>query len=242
MPDFVFELPPLSAEAVEAETEVTGIEIAHADAAVDRLALQFRKPIMMALVRAYCSPMVELEQAFVDLITLRTIDVATGATLELLAKLVGQRLIPGLDEETLRAFIRARIRTNRSSGLGDQILRIARLVLTDYAALPDVEAAGELSLSISNSGTAAYELRVNGIDLTWDLATVLAQDFLRVATGDGIRALLEFDVFDDDEFDVHDRSFTLDDASDIGSITDGAGFGDALGADVGGHLTAVISS
>jgi len=242
MPEYVWELPPLLPESPEPATEVTGMARAHADEAVERLALQFRKPRMIALVRAYCAPMQALEQAFVDLITKRTIEDATGVTLELLAKLVGQRLILDLDEDTLRSFIRARIRTNRSSGMGDQILRIARLVLTDYANRDEVIAEGTLSLVASNLGTAGYSLRVNGIDLTWELATVLAVDFLRVATGDGIRSILEFDVQLDDEFDAHDSAFTLDDASDPGSVTEGAGLADASESeDVGGYLAAVIS-
>jgi hypothetical protein len=238
MPEFVFELPPLVAESVTPAAEVTGMAISHADAAVDRLALQFRKPKIIAFVRALCGPMQALEQAFVDLITLRNLDDATGVTLEMLAKLVGQKLIPDIDEDTLRSYTRARVRANKSSGLGDQILRIARLVLTDYANRPEVAAEGTLGLRAFNFGHASYVLEVRNVDLPWDLAELLFESFLLYATGAGIRPLLYFVAQQDDEFDHHVGAFRF------GSVTDPTagvgGFGSVTDATAGGVMAAAI--
>lgn len=155
----------------------------HTEEAIKRLPLQFRKPNIEAFVRAICGPMDTLEQAFVDLITLRNIDDATGATLRLIAKLVGQP-ITDLDEETLRSLIRARTRANASDGLGEQVLIVTRLVLQDIV--------DSFSLRAVNYGGAAFGLRVEGGLVEWERARLLVESFLREMSGDGIRALLEF--------------------------------------------------
>lgn len=241
MPEFIWELPatrPAPTESVESGEGA----IDHAQAAVDRLPRQFRgKPKIEALLRIFCAPMAALEQAFIDLLTQRTVDTAVGEQLNVLGRIVGQKQIDVTDT-TFRSLIRARIRANKSSGMGNQVLLVARLVLSDYAAQDDVVAAGTLTLRIYNWGTASYVLRVEGVDLPWDLADLLATSFLPQITGDAIRPILEFDLQLDPDFDAHSRAFTLDDATDIGSITTGLGFGDSVADAVGGPLASAFGN
>lgn len=239
MPEFVWELPPSGGSASSAPVSVESTDgvIDHAQAAVDRLPQQFKgKPKLEALIRILCAPMVALEQAFVDLLTKRTVETAEGVQLEVLARIVGQPIVD-VSETTLRSLIRARIRANKSSGFGDQVLLVARLVLTDFAADPVVLAAGTLALEIEPQYPASFVLRVENVDLPWDLADLLSRSFLRLVKADGVRAILEFAPQDElASVDHHDTSFRFD------GDADGGGFGDVSDPTVGGHLGAAIDS
>jgi hypothetical protein len=234
MPSFIWELPAVrpAAESVES----TGQGIDHITEAIDRLPQQFRgKPKIEALLRVLLTPTVALEQASIDLLTL-TLDNAVGESLNIFGRKVGQKQVDVTDT-TFRSLIRARIRANKSSGMGNQVLLVARLVLSDYAAQDDVVAAGVMALQIVPQPPAAYVLRVLNMDVPWDLADLLAKSFLEKITADGVRAILEFSVRVDDELDAHDNAFTLDDATDIGSVTTGGGFGDANGTESSTYAT-----
>lgn len=166
--------------------------------------------------------------------TLRSIEDAEGVTLTALGNLVGQGAAD-VDEDTFRAFVRARIRANRSSGVGNHVLRVARLVLAAYAAEDAVVAAGTLMIAAVTRGRASFVLRIENVDLPWSLATTLAQSFLEAVSGTGIRAVLEFMPQEGDVYDDIDRAFMCDDGVD-----DGYGWGDALDATSGGMMAAVV--
>lgn len=230
--------PTPASSSTVAPTPTPVVFIDHAEAAVNRLVEQFRgKPRIEAFLRALCEPLNELDKAAVDMITKMSIDNATGHQLELLRKKVGQ---PPADvpTETMRAFIRARIKTNKSSGLGNQILQIARLVLKGYAAQPEVSAAGDLRIRAHNHGYAAATLEIQGIDLDWELADFLLHLFLDVAIGTAINIQLVFFAQHDDVRDDHARAFTLGSVSE--DIDEGLGLGDTTNADTGGVLAAAM--
>lgn len=157
----------------------------HTAEALDRLCQQFAdKPQIVALLTALTGTVQDVETALWQLLTERSVDTATGVHLDAIGALVGQARASIIDED-YRRFIRARIATNRSRGTIGDVLRIAQLVLNDPAAY----------LEIDNQGAAAYVLRVNDIAITDDLAEVLI-DFLRSATADGVRAILEYHTAD----------------------------------------------
>lgn len=239
MSEFVWELPASRPISVE-ESEPGEGAIDHAQAAIDRLPQQFKKPKTQALLRILCGPMAALEQAFVDLLTKRSVETAEGEQLNVLGRIVGQPQV-NVTDTTFRSLIRARIRANKSSGMGNQVLLITRLVLTDYAAQDEVIDAGTLQIGLDPQYPATVVIRPNGVDLPCDLAQLLTETFLRRVGGAGIRFLLEFDVQEDPDFDAHDRVFTFDDATDVGSITAGRGFDDAtnIGSE-GGPLASVM--
>lgn len=229
--------PPPGPSVVLTPSPVVFVD--HGDAAVNRLVEQFRgKPRIEAFLRALCEPMNDLDQAFVDMITKTSIDNAVGDQLEQLRKKVGQ---PPADvpTETMRAFIRARIRTNKSSGLGNQILQIARLVLKAYAAQPAVLAAGDLRIRAHNHGYAGATLEIQGVDLDWTLADFLLHSFLQVAIGTAIDVQLVFFVQHGAVYDDHSaRPFTLGDVN--AAVAEGLGLGDVNDPTTGGVLAAAM--
>ena len=90
----------------------------HREQAIARLPFDLRNaPRLVAIASALLAPLQPIEDALWQLHTERNLDTATGVTLEEIGGLVGEPP-SGLDEDTYRRRIRARIRTNRSSGSG----------------------------------------------------------------------------------------------------------------------------
>lgn len=224
MPEYIWELPPETAadEAESVESTEIGV-IDHAEAAVRRLVVQFQKPKMQALVRALCASMQPLEVALVDLCQ-RTIDNAEGVQIEIFGRLVGQSVVD-VEEASLKSLIRARIPANRSSGLGKQVLTVARLVVKEWAADENVVAEGTLKLHLVRFYPAGYVLYVEDADMPFELANLLAVQFLRKITGAGIRAILQFVTWiSGDGYDSHERAFQMGD-SDGNENAEGGGWG-----------------
>lgn len=131
-------------------------------------------------LRIVLQPFVDLQQAMLAVLTQRGVDTAVGAQLTTLGKIVGRNgRVP--DDEIERRYVRAQISVNRSDGLIEDILTVARLVVADPAA----------TFVLDNSGAAAYTLRVEDIALSDDIATVLVQLVLK-ATSAGVRAIVEW--------------------------------------------------
>jgi hypothetical protein len=215
---------------------VASSPVDHVAAALSRLPQQFRgtlgKPSKVErLLACLVKPFQTFADAAEQVRTQRSIEDSTGKTLELLGGLVGQGPAD-VDEDTFRAFVRARVRANRSSGIGDQVLRIARLVLAGYAAKAEVVAAGTLLISATRRSGASYVITIENADIPWSLAVTLAQDFLEVVTGTGIRAVLEFVPQDGTDYDAHEHAFAYED--------DGDGWGFTADATVGGMMAAVV--
>jgi hypothetical protein len=101
----------------------------HADRAVARLAKQHRgKTRTEALVRALAGTTQAVENALLQLLAERTLSAAAGAQLDQLGAIVGvERGV--LDDAAFRVRINTQIRINRSSGTGNDILEVFRLVL-----------------------------------------------------------------------------------------------------------------
>lgn len=180
--------------------------IDHVARAISRLCEQFRdKPNILALLSALVTPAIDLEAAFLQLLTERTVDTAQGAQLDVLGKLVGQPR-NGLGDEDFRRYIRARIAMNQSDGLTEDLLTVARLVINDDAA----------AYRLDNQGIAALVLRIDDIDLPNDLANIVIS-FLRDTVAAGVRIILELSPGGDD-----DDLFTLAQAAFV-AVPIGAG-------------------
>lgn len=85
------------------------------------------KPRWAALLISYTEEIQELENAIFSVIDSRLLDNATGSLLRVLGKIVGAKDY-GYDDETLRAVIRARIRSNVSLGRLKDIREVAELL------------------------------------------------------------------------------------------------------------------
>lgn len=131
-------------------------------------------------LRIVLQPFVDLQGAMLAVLTQRSVDNARGAQLTTIGKIVG-RTGRVLDDEIERRFVRAQISVNKSDGLVEDILAVARLVVDDPQA----------RLVLDNTGAAAYVLRVEGVAVPDDVAAALVQLVLK-ATSAGVRAIVEY--------------------------------------------------
>jgi hypothetical protein len=105
----------------------------HEARALSKMASQFpRDGTVAGLVRVAAGRWQAVEDAFFGLIDAFNLETATGAQLLVLGRLVGQEK-GGLDDDTYRLYIKARIAANRSSGTPEELINIARLLSTGGA-------------------------------------------------------------------------------------------------------------
>lgn len=101
----------------------------HVVEALDRLLEQFKhRPNLEALISALIAQVQDIENSAFDLYLQRWVDSAVGVNLDNLGELVGQPREGRLDGE-YRRWIKARILVNRTNGHGDDLIRIAELVI-----------------------------------------------------------------------------------------------------------------
>jgi hypothetical protein len=74
-----------------------------------------------------------LEDAFFDILLMRKIDQAYGPHLDVIGRIVNEPRNELVEDEDYRLVIRAKIRVLLSKGTGDDLLRIALLILGDTA-------------------------------------------------------------------------------------------------------------
>lgn len=124
-----------------------------------------------------CQP---TEDGLTQLLLDRRISTAAGVQLDVLGKIVGQAR-GGLSDDDYRRFIRARISANKSSGTVEDILRVAVGVLGD----------DDAALEIRTLPPASFRLRVNEIEVSDDIGTILL-GFLRDTAAAGVGAVLQY--------------------------------------------------
>ncbi len=150
----------------------------HAQQAKDNLLQQFKgKANIEGFIDAVIVQIQELEVALVDLDTERRLSTAIGTQLDNLGTII-KRLRGALGDENYRAVLRARIRANRSEGLPEDILAVARLLVDDVNTLEYLEFF-----------PASFLLRVNDA-LTIGTAAMIAE--LSVARAGGVGGSFEY--------------------------------------------------
>jgi hypothetical protein len=148
--------------------------------ALARLPQQHKdKANIRALVSALVGPAQAIEDAIWQLYTLRRVDTAEGVQLDLLGDVVGQPR-DGLSDDDYRRYIRARIATNRSLGVVEDLIKITRLVVGDDA----------LRVEVERQNIATIVVRLLEIPITDELADIVF-DFLFKAKAAGVRLILE---------------------------------------------------
>ena len=130
------------------------------------------------LLAALLVPMQDIENALQQLRYYRSVDTAEGDQLDVIGRIVGQLRL-GLDDDTYRRYIRARIATHNSDGTTEDLLTICELVVYDDDAV----------YTLVQEGTATARLSVTEISLDPDLAAVLF-GFLNAARAAGVRIIL----------------------------------------------------
>lgn len=165
---------------------------------------------------ALVSPMRDLETLWAQMRTMRNLNTSIGVWLEMLGKLVGREREGITDDDLYRRIIRAQIAANDSDGLIDQLITIAELVVFN----------ADAEYVIDNTGVAALVLRIEGIELDWNIAKILIQ-LLRKAVLGGVRIILEWWPNADE-----DALFTFDGDSDDSGFRafDGTGGGELVSA------------
>jgi len=96
----------------------------HVARGIERLIERYRLPRTSALLASWLTEVQAVEDAFYQLLTERSVATATGETLDILGRIVGQPR-DGRDDATYRLWISARVMVSRSSGTTEQILAIA---------------------------------------------------------------------------------------------------------------------
>lgn len=136
--------------------EVTQI-LNHASLALARLAQQYKdKPKLAALLGVFTPKVQELENVLWALHVERRIDVAVGAQLDVLGRIVGQLRENSVDAD-YRLRIKARVRANRSHGSVEDVLEVFQILLpsTVLEFVQEWPAAFRLNIgTISGSGVA----------------------------------------------------------------------------------------
>lgn len=145
------------------------------------------KPQLAAWITALCQPAQTIEDVLYQLLVERTVDAGSGAQLDTLGKIVGQPR-DGLNDTDYRRYIRARIATNKSSGLTNELLHIARLIVND----------SDANIRWDPSYPTAGTITVSSIPFDATLASILVK-FLRAAAASGVRILLEWTELDTED-------------------------------------------
>lgn len=179
----------LGGDGVSAATATTTDPTDHVAAALNRLCQQFKdKQGIIDLVTIFAQRYQDLEIVFWALLTQRTVYTAVGAQLDTIGAIVGQPR-SGMVDFDYRRYIFARIATNRSDGLVEDLISISKLILNDST----------VYVQIDQQGVAAVVVRILNITVLDDLANILL-GFLQSATEAGVRLILETQyVADSDE-------------------------------------------
>lgn len=166
------------------ENDVTpGVPVDHTARALSKfLPQQFRgKDFIARLVRVLIGPFDDLEEALAALLVGLRLDNATGATLLAFGALCGEPDPRGADDDTYRRRIRARIVTLRASGLIEEYIKIARLIIYDDAAYVHTERHDYSTMLVSIEDAA----------ITNEVGAILFE-FLDAATPGDQRVILQY--------------------------------------------------
>lgn len=133
------------------------------------------------VVRILLKPFNTLERAAQQNATMRFVNNATGETLTMLGKLVGQQREGVDDDELFRRYVRARIAVNNSDGTPEEMYAIAALIVTEAGVV----------FELDNQGTAGFVMRLQEAEVEWDVAKILIK-FLNQAVDGGVRVIVEW--------------------------------------------------
>lgn len=159
-------------------------KVDHVAAGLARLPEQFRnKTKVVQFLTALLGEFQPLEDAMWDLLTLRGIGSAFGAQLDALGVLIGYPR-GGLSDVDYQRYLRAKIATNRSRGVTEDLIKISNLV---------VNQVGVSTIEVVTVGPAAVTVRIRNTvpDTATQTATLY---FLKKAKKSGVRLTLEIEL------------------------------------------------
>lgn len=128
----------------------------HVAQGIGRLIIQFREqPDIQSMLRAWLRETDELECAMFDLLAAFKLEDAVGDQLDILGAMVGEER-QGRSDDVYRRFIQARIKSNNSSGLREELLQVLRLIEpTAEWALQELPPASFIAEEVTAGGSVA---------------------------------------------------------------------------------------
>lgn len=135
---------------------------------------------IVKLIRCFVEIIQEREDLYQAMLVAFLVDSAIGVQLDMIGKLVGQGR-NGMVDDDYRRYIKARITVNKSDGLIEELITIAKLVVNDEDAY----------FHLINMGSAELLFRVEDITMSWSIAEIL-MEMLTKAVGGGIRLVFTF--------------------------------------------------
>lgn len=141
-------------------------------------------PNMQALVRVFAEGCQTLEDVLQGVISQRVLDEAVGVHLDAWGRLVGEPR-GGLDDGSYRAFIKARILSNRSQGQAETIISVLGTIgrSDDVFYWPLPPAAYSLQYVVQFPGTDAVHARIRTQLLDITAAGVQVHDVIEATLG-----------------------------------------------------------
>lgn len=121
----------------------------------------------------------DLWQVMQAVLLLRTIESAAGAQLDVLGRIVKERR-DGLDDDTYRRRVRARIAVHRSRGTVEDLITITRLVVLVEGAL----------IRVVVEAIASVVVHLENAAVTDAIADTVLFGFLQAAAAAGVRVIL----------------------------------------------------
>lgn len=174
----VFDAGTPAPPPIDPESPMAPID--HVEIGLNRLYQEFRKPAIIAILTKWLERYNDLEQVYQDLLRKRNIFNAVDAQEDLLGRVVVQQR-NGLDNDTYRRYLFARIAVNNSNGLVEDLIKITALVMNDDNAY----------IHIDQVGAAAVIVRIENVAVSSVLGGVLI-DLLRDAPLSGVRLILQY--------------------------------------------------
>lgn len=133
------------------------------------------------LIAIFVSPFQKLQAVIDDFRTKRSVRTSTGQQLEIVGVYVKQARGAIADDDTYRRYIQARAAVDRSSGVPEDLIRVAQLVLGDGTAV----------IKVASPGIATFTVDVTGTTIDQATADAL-QDLLSQAVSGGVRVILRY--------------------------------------------------
>lgn len=199
-------------DRITAHAEVT----THVADGKARLAMQFRRPRIEAIVSSWLTQVQELESAAWDIYALG-IDSSSGHALDQIGSVLRQARPTGMLDAAYRLVLKAVVKTLRSSGAGDTLLAVMREMIGSY----------DFTMTQAFPASLVFEP-----DAHEDVPASVMLSVLSRAASAGVR-LQVVDVPDADWFRFSSETET--------SETGSEGFGNTAGT-LGGYLVGVVST
>lgn len=186
----------------------------HETDALARLLQQYKGSTnLRAIVSAFVEQVQELEDVLNTVPATRSLDTATGASLDALGELVGMPRPLGTDDDVYRVLIFGRIGLNISQGETERVIALYSLfTASDRVQMQEYQPA---SISLMSDGAV-----VPGVE-------DMLGEFLEAVTAAGVAVLY---------FGLHDPTNAF-----VFAGGTGGGFGDATDGAVGGELAYLIT-